>query len=228
MNWVDYLLLGLVALGAWKGLSRGLVRGVLGLVSLGAGLVAALKYHSPVGRFLDERCGLTPVLSDFYAGRAAAPVHGPTTPPAAGGGEGWTLPDGLDSLVSGVDLFLAGQGPAAVPGVPDALAATTLQAGSFLLVLLVAALAVGGLLSVVPRLPLLMPLDRAGGFCLGLGKGFVFGALAVGALKLLGLSGLFGGADAIAGGLEASRVAPAYLGFIDYVWKLVLPLNTQG
>lgn len=222
MNWVDYLLIAILVLGAWSGLMRGLVRSVLGLVALGLGFVAAMRYYVPVAQFLNERFGLVTVLSDFYAERFAAPAS-TALPATPGGGEGWTFPDSINGLVSSFDLFLAGQGPAASLGFPDTLAAATVNTAAFLIILFATALAAGSVLSIVPRLPLLMPLDRAGGFCFGLFKGFVFGALAVGALKLLSLSSLFMGPNAISNGLEQSQVVPAYMGFLDYVWRLVMP-----
>lgn len=224
MNWVDYLLIAILALGAWSGLSRGLVRSVLGLVSLGVGFLVALRYYVPAAQFLNERFGLVPVLSDFYADRFSASEPA-ALQAASGGGEGWSVPGSIDDLVTGFDLFLAGQGPSLNLGLPDTLAAATVNTAAFLLILFVTALAAGSVLSIVPRLPLLMPLDRAGGFCFGLFKGFAFGALAVGALKLLSLSSLFMGPNAISGGLEQSQVVPAYLAFLDYVWKLVMPLS---
>lgn len=225
MNWVDYLLIAVVGLAAWRGLAKGLVRSVVGLVSLGAGLVVAFRYYAPAARFLDERFGLVPVLADFYADRFSAPVHGPASPPASGGGEGLALPDGIAGLATGIDFLPVGRGAAPGAVFPDTLAAATVDAAALLLILLPAALAIGSVLSIIPRLPLLMPLDRAGGFCFGLCKGFVFGALAVGVLKLISLSGLLVGPNAVSGGLDASRVAPAYMGFLDYVWKLVIPLD---
>ncbi len=224
LNWVDYLLIVILAVTAWGGLMRGLVRSVLGLASLALGVVLALKYYAPFGQYVDERLGLTSALATYY-------VHKfPMSKPVAGfpvvtGGEGeWPLPASFEELISSFDLFLAGEVSVFGQGFPDTLATATVNAAAFLLVFLITAHIAGRLLSVVPRLPLLMPLDRAGGFCLGLAKGFVLGALAVGALKLASLSSVFMGPNVVSEGLVQSQVAPSYMRFIDYLWAFVMPV----
>lgn len=222
---MDYLLVVILTLTAWGGLTRGLVRSVLGLVSLALGFVVALKYYTPVAQYIEGHLWLTSVLTTFYEQKF--PVSEPVSGfPAVVGGEGeWPLPASFDALISSFDLFLAGEVSVFGQGFADTLATATVNTGAFMLVFLIAASVVGRVLSVVPRLPLLMPLDRAGGFCFGLAKGFVFGALAVGALKLASLSSVFMGPNMVSEGLAQSQVAPSYMSFLDYLWTFVMPVS---
>lgn len=83
MTWVDWLIIVFLALGAWEGVRRGLLGGVLTIVSYVAAWVAAARLSVPFGTFLDHRLGL---VARFQAAtQAAAPAIGglvvkPVTP----------------------------------------------------------------------------------------------------------------------------------------------------
>ena len=52
MNIYDFLMLGLLALIAWGGFRRGFVRELAGLAAFALGLLLALRFAGPLGRWL--------------------------------------------------------------------------------------------------------------------------------------------------------------------------------
>lgn len=220
MSWVDYALLAILALSAWGGLVQGFFRSALGVVVVGLGMFAAFKYYRPVGDYLDRRydlgAGLENLISGWLggAGPAVAPDVLPGT--AARDFEGFS---GL------LDQFLAGQLDGLGQAVTWALAPAALSVVSFLAVFILAAWLGGLVLSRIPRLPLLGPIDRAGGFVFGLARGFVYGLIALMAVKFLSFSGAVFGGNTLAAGLDGSQLAPAYFSFLHYLWALFTPFS---
>jgi uncharacterized membrane protein required for colicin V production len=221
LNWVDYVLLAILALSAWGGLVQGFSRSALGVVVVGLGLFVAFKYYRLVGEYLDRRFDLGARLENFISARL-----GGGEPAAVSGDESIPKISGdLDSFTGLLDQFLAGQLDGLGQAVTGALAPAALNAVSFLAVFILTAWLGNRLLSWVPHLPILGPIDRAGGFIFGLARGFVYGLLALMVIKFLDFSGDIFGSDLVSAGLDGSQLATAYFGFLHYVWALVTPFS---
>ncbi len=225
MNWVDYVLLAILALSAWGGLVQGFSRSALGVVAVGVGLFVAFKYYRPVGTYLDEQFDLGARLESFILGRAAdgEPVAAPGVVPAKE-----PFPEsaaGLDGFTGLLDQFLAGQVDGLGQAVTGVVAPAALSVVSFLIVFILTAWLGGRLLARIPHLPILGPVDRAGGFVFGLARGFFYGLIVLALVRVLSFSSALFGADTMATGLEGSQLAPAYFAFLRYIWALVLPFS---
>jgi membrane protein required for colicin V production len=65
MNWVDYLLLALLAVAMIFGTRRGVIRESMGLIAFVIGVVFATHYIDWLAHFLTQRMALSPVLVSF-------------------------------------------------------------------------------------------------------------------------------------------------------------------
>lgn len=220
MNWLDIALLVFLAFSAWRGFVRGFARSALGVVVFVLGLFAAFKYYRPTGEYLDRQYGLGVRLEEIVAGLVAGketPAAVPAEHPVA------ELPQDLDGVTGLVDQFLAGQ----LEGmgrevITSTVAPSALDAVAFVGLFLVTAWIGGFILSRVPHLPLLGPIDRAGGFCFGLARGFVCGLVALVALKILSFPNALLGPGFLSEGLDGSQLAGAYFAFLHYMWAFFI------
>lgn len=67
MNGFDLLFLALLALGAWRGWSNGLLKEVLGLIGVFAGFYVAYLLYEQVGCQLAPRIGTSPSVASILA-----------------------------------------------------------------------------------------------------------------------------------------------------------------
>lgn len=222
MNWLDGGLVILLAFSAWRGFVRGFARSALGVVVFVLGLFVAFKYYRPVAEYLDRRFGLGAGLEETVAGLVA----GKEVPAAAPAGQPVPVPQDLDGVTGLVDQFLAGQ----LEGmgrevIASTVAPSALDAVAFVGLFFAAAWLGGVILSRVPHLPLLGPIDRAGGFCFGLARGFVCGLVALVVLKIFSLPSAFLGPTFVSDGLDGSQLAAAYFAFLHYIWAFFIPMS---
>ncbi|MBE0466707.1 MAG: CvpA family protein [Candidatus Desulforudis sp.] len=221
MTWVDYLLLVVLALSAWSGLAQGFFRSALGVVVVGLGMFAAFKYFRPVGEYLDRGFDLGTKLETLISGWLG---HGEQVDAPVGDPVPETAID-LEGFSGLLDQFLAGQLDGLGQAVTGALAPAALSVLSFLIVFILTVRLGGCLLSRVPYLPFLGPVDRAGGFVFGLARGFVYGLIVLVAVKFMSFSGVVFGSDLFTTGLDGSQLASAYFAFLHYIWALIMPLS---
>jgi len=211
LNWLDWVLLIILLLSAFNGVTRGLLRSVAGLAAVFFGFWLALRYYRMLGDYLDAGLGLGPVLTRYFSG-----YLGEVTEASAGGSPPPGVFTPLENLVAGTmqNLF---------QGVASSLAASVLDALAFLIIFIAGAGLLGALASAVPNLPLLGPLDRAGGFCFGLVRGFLLGVLLCAALQFLAIPGGSGEGGALNDALQQSLLGPSYDAAFRYLWALVFP-----
>ncbi|ACA60707.1 CvpA family protein [Candidatus Desulforudis audaxviator] len=222
MNWLDGGLVILLAFSAWRGFVRGFARSALGVVVFVLGLFVAYKYYRPAGEYLERQYDLGARLQEFVAGLVAgkeAPAAVPAEHPVA------ELPQSLHGIAGLVDQFLAGQ----LEGmgrevIASTVAPSALDAVTFVGLFFVTVWLGGVILSRVPHLPLLGPIDRAGGFCFGLARGFMCGLVVLVALKILSFPSALLGPGFLSDGLDGSQLAAAYFAFLHYIWAFFTPV----
>ncbi len=66
MNWLDYVILGFLALFAYRGFRKGFLRRVLGLAGVIAGIWLGVKHNVKVAQFLKD-AGVSPEISTYLA-----------------------------------------------------------------------------------------------------------------------------------------------------------------
>lgn len=210
MNWLDWALLIILLLSALNGFTRGLLRSVAGLAAVVFGFWLALRYYRLLGDYLDVGLGLGPLLTRYFAGYlggvAEASLGGP---PSSG-------------AFTSLEHLLAGTVPHLFQGVAASLAASVLDALAFAVIFIAGTGLLGALAGAVPNLPLLGPLDRAGGFCFGLFRGFLLGVLFYAAVQFLASGAPYEG-GALNDALQHSRLGPSYEAALHYLWALIAP-----
>lgn len=223
MNWLDIVLLAVLAFSAWRGLAQGFSRSALGLVVVGLALYVALNYHRPVSGYLDREFGLGIKLEGIIAGLLR---RRPEVPQSVPGYEPVTdLSPAPDVFPGLLDQFLAGQLEGlAMQVVQLAVVPFALSAAAFLTVFVLTVAVGRRLLSSMSHLPILGPIDRAGGFCFGLARGFVYGLMVAVMVKIMSFSSVFKEAELLTATLNGSQFATAYFGFMQYLLALFLPV----
>jgi len=221
MNWLDFVLLGILALSAFNGFVRGFLRSVTGLVSVALGFVVALKLFRPVSDYLDFELGFGDRLAQFLMEQWGVPAGTVAT----GSMEAWpavlskssVLPDFLGVLGGDPGMNLGTETTV------RALASSALDVVSFLAVFILVIIITSLMLSTVSMVPLLAPLDKAGGFCFGLLRGFLFGLVVVAVVRFLETTGIFFGSNFLSAAVNSGVLAPSYAAFLNYLWSLILP-----
>ncbi|MBO8127851.1 MAG: CvpA family protein [Peptococcaceae bacterium] len=227
MNWLDIVLLGILALSAFNGFMNGFFRSVTGLFSVGLGFTLALKIFRPVSDYFDYDLGWGDRLAEFLMTKLGAP-------------QGTVAGQSTSTELAAVNT--TGAQPAGFPGVPDMLAAlvkgqmtfwsdttvrslasSVLDVLSFLAIFILVAAITSAVFGTVPKLPLLAPLDKAGGFCFGLLRGFLYGLVIVAVVRFLGTTGIFFGPNFFSDALSNAVLAPSYVSFLNYLWSLIVP-----
>ncbi|MDI6710835.1 MAG: CvpA family protein [Thermoanaerobacterales bacterium] len=209
MNWLDWVLLTVLLLSALNGFTRGLLRSVAGLAAVAFGFWLALRYYRLLGDYLDSGLGLGPVLTRYFTGclggAAGTPVAAPPSPGA------------FDAL----ERLFVGGAQGLFQGVASSLAVSALDALAFLIVFIAGAGLLGAFAGAIPNLPLLGPLDRAGGFCFGLLRGFLLGALVYALVRFLAAPEVSYEGRALNDVLQRSFLGPSYEAALNYLWALI-------
>jgi uncharacterized membrane protein required for colicin V production len=108
MNFLDWLIVLILAAGAWKGYRRGAVAILSGIFGILLGLAAALTYSRPLALWAEEHFQVTSSLAEWISGKL------PLSEPAAGGQPGlpipqWLLPGTWQDKLKETDPALWGQ-----------------------------------------------------------------------------------------------------------------------
>jgi uncharacterized membrane protein required for colicin V production len=164
MNFLDWLIVIILAVSAWKGYRKGAVSILSGILGLFLGLAAALTYSRPLAYWAEEQYQVTTALAGWISEKLPQPK------PAAGGQLSspvpeWLLPGSWQDKLAGVDPALWGQILA------EGMAGFLVKVLAFLVVVLLA-LAIfklgGRLITSIVTGTLLGSLNRAAGLVAGL------------------------------------------------------------
>lgn len=149
MNWVDVIIVLIVALSAWKGYRAGLLTSLAGLFAWVLGFLAASRYYYPLSIYINEKWNMVHVTQEFLE------RHLPSLAYPAVGTVGMTTP--------------------VLPKLPlpsySAMATGIVQIIAFLVILLAVELVIQSLarsLSSLIAVTPLMALDRLGGLVFGI------------------------------------------------------------
>lgn len=220
MNWLDWAIIGVVAINALAGARRGLFRTVVRFLSHVGSLIGAFLLTRPVSALLDARFGLTAKLTDFIGRFISLPADfARTTVTGLSTGELWTMLDktGLpEQYKDAVMTWMAGAaGNAAVTlerFIQESLGMLALSVLTFIGLMIAIQVAVHLVVTVIYGATDLSGnggIDTLAGLALGAAQGVLIAALILGlGLPLLSMSSMGG----VASALEASRLAPHLLG----------------
>lgn len=197
MNWLDILILLIIAFYGFYGLRTGLVAGLAKLVGLVAGFIAAMNFYQPLSDMLNLKFNLVPLIFKLFpslsgAGSAASPLSS-------------LKPTGLGESVGGL----------IASGILDILC--------FVIILIVVTKGVeiaGIFLGKIARMFLLGPVDCLGGVALGVIKGLLASGILVALIKALQVPAgiLPGGQNSFfALMLQKSILAPYFLNILSLV-----------
>lgn len=171
MNWLDWVIIFIVALSALQGLRFGLVTSVARLAGFIAGLVVAFSYYRPLAEYLTQHWKMTeiimPAVREFL--KLWLPA-GEKLPPGLPEGK-ITSAQVIQNQINSISEQLAGR-----------LAGGVLEVLSFLVLLAATAWLInlaGLLVTKAVRISLLGPLDHLGGFFFGAVKGLIMVMLLV-------------------------------------------------
>uniref|UniRef100_A0A7C2E2J5 CvpA family protein n=1 Tax=Ammonifex degensii TaxID=42838 RepID=A0A7C2E2J5_9THEO len=216
MNWLDVILILLLAGGCYQGLRTGLVLSFIRLAGIGVAFLVATRYHQLLGVFLEQHWHLTDLLAAWLANFYKHPE-------AFWGGH----PEAVRALVPGRDSGPIGvvQAVAALSGggagvwrAPVALVAhSVINAAAFLLLFIGTErlwFFIGRYATFFRRWLPFLPLDRLGGAVFGAGWGVVGGVVLVLLLRyVVGLGGVLMGTDNfLARALNTAALVPYYEG----------------
>ncbi|MDI6630807.1 MAG: CvpA family protein [Bacillota bacterium] len=213
MNWLDVILILLLAGGAFQGLRTGLVLSCIRLAGIGMAFFVAARWYQPLGDFLEQRWH----LADFLA---AWLVHFWKLPQAFFG----LPPEAAQALLPAETLAVSGTPGAAA--VPDAgadlvfrLARSIVNAGAFVFLLIVTErlwFFAGRSATFFRRWLLFLPLDRLGGLLFGAAWGVVGGAVVILLLRYVASlgTGLLGPENFLTRALGAAALVPYYEGLV--------------
>lgn len=166
MNWLDWLIAGIIALSAFHGLRCGLLISVAKLAGLCAGLVVAFTYYRPFAQYLSGRWGIEqkilPLVDRIL--KSWLPAGNNYLPPV--------LPSGKTTSTG----FLAVNQTPLGDYLSSALASGVLEALSFLVLLIATAWVVnlaGRVLTKITDISFLGPLNHLGGLFFGAVRGLI-------------------------------------------------------
>lgn len=157
MNWLDWVLILIIAFSAIRGLSTGFFAGVARLLGLILGIAAAFTCYRQLAAYLDAQWG----WGDSIAGFLVNHFSNSLIPDLAGK----ISMDGLQQTI-----------PGSLDNIAHQLALSVLEFISFVLILLAVALVVKIIMqffSGAVAHTFLSPLDHMGGLLLGLARGLV-------------------------------------------------------
>lgn len=209
MNWLDWVLVIILLWSALRGFIKGFVRSIAGLAVILFGFWMALRYYRLLGDYLEIELGWGPGLTRFISEHLDQAVQGALTAPSAG-------------TLSPLGNFFSSAVASLLQGLASFLAASALDALAFLVIFAVGVALLNMLVGAIPNLPLLAPLDRAGGFCFGLLRGFLVGILIFALVQFIAVPGAAEG-DALGEAVRKSVLAPSYEAAWDYLWALAVP-----
>jgi len=67
MNWLDWIIIGILAFGIFRGLRRGLVRQVIGLASLVVAFIIGYLHMDNLGTWFESQASISPEYSSVVA-----------------------------------------------------------------------------------------------------------------------------------------------------------------
>jgi len=222
MNWLDILLLFIIAWSAWRGLATGLFAGVARLAGLVLGAAFAYNYYLPLAEYADRQWHLESKIGDWLP----LPSAGETSVEKIFTGleKGYQAPGKLMSPdVFGQHSF------SGVQNLSNIFSHGILEIAAFLVIFFVVAQLtcwVGLLFSKTAKLVFLGPVDRLGGLALGTLRGviivLVLLALVV-PLEMPAYSSSGGHAAGwLAQAIEHSRIVPIFWQFLLKL-KMIFP-----
>ncbi|MFZ5631957.1 MAG: CvpA family protein [Bacillota bacterium] len=203
MNWLDIVILIIVAWYAWIGLRSGLIGGLAGLLGVLIGLAAAFNFYRPLADTANLKWNLVSTIGKWipvsaFGPRGSLPGSGDLLHPLKG-----VSFYGIQSLGESVSRLLAS-------GILDIIC--------FIVIFLVVSRVVvilGVLIGKVAKMFFLGPVDRAGGMLLGTAKGCIIAGVAVALMAALQLpAALISGVDRpswISLALQKSVIAPYFI-----------------
>ncbi|MCL6477923.1 MAG: CvpA family protein [Peptococcaceae bacterium] len=202
MNWLDIVILIIIAWYAWAGLRSGLVYSLARLLGVLIGLAAAFNFYRPLADTVNLKWDLVSTIKKWIPVSFLGPEGGLSGP----GGQ-LLAPKGsfygMQSLGESVSRLLAS-------GMLDILC--------FIVIFLVVSKAVvilGSLIGKAAKMFLLGPVDRAGGLLLGAAKGCIIAGALVALVAVLQVPGeLFSGPGRpswIGLALQKSMMAPYFI-----------------
>lgn len=217
MNWLDAVLMVIMAGGIYRGLKTGLVLSCIRLTGIAAAFLIAARYHRAVGDFFEKHWHLADILAAWLANVFKLP----DAVVQLNAGNDWTLlsPHLLQGAAALFGMEMIDPGAAAGTDPLYGLARAIINAGAF--VLLFAGIErlwffVGSHLTFFRKWLLFMPFDRAGGILLGALWGVIGGAVLV--LLLIYAAGFLsyfkGPENFLAQALKAASLVPYYEGFL--------------
>ncbi|MEW6770644.1 MAG: CvpA family protein [Bacillota bacterium] len=211
MNWLDVILILLLAGGAFQGLRTGLVLSCIRLAGIGVAFFVATRWYQPLGDFLEQQWHLADFLAAWLAHFWKLPLYG-------------LPPEAAQALLPAETLGLSGApGTAAAP---DAgadlvfrLARSIVNAGAFIFLFIVTERVwffVGRSATFFRRWLLFLPLDRLGGLLFGAVWGVVGGAVVILLLRYVaGLgAGVLGPENFLTRALGTATLVPYYEGLV--------------
>jgi membrane protein required for colicin V production len=198
MNWLDWLIIAVIALSTLQGLRHGLLVGVAKMAGLLAGLVVAYSYYRPVTDFLSAHWHLEKIM---------LPLTGPFL-------RFWQPVEDVVSPLAVPEKLMSGD------YITKIVAYSVLEALTFLVLLLAAVWlvnAAGLILTRVADFSLLGPLNHLGGLIFGFLKGVLVVVIILALMNLFmgnylitpGMAGLEGKA------FKNSALLPYFKPFID-------------
>lgn len=220
MNWLDAVLILILAGGVYRGQKTGLVLSCIRLTGIAAAFLAAARYHRVVGDFVEKQWHLADILAAWLANFFKLPD---AIVEAHAGNGGALLSAGVlqgASSLLGIDTIYPGAAAGADP--LYSLARAIINAGAFVLIFAVIErlwFYIGSHLTFFRKWLLFRPFDRTGGILLGA----LWGAIGGAALLLLlfygasFLSYFKGPENFLTRALEAAFLVPYYEGFLKVV-----------
>lgn len=230
MNFLDWIILLLLAVGAWEGYRRGLISTAGGLCGFFAGVWLAGRYYLPLASFLGKRLGLekllTAVLIPLVAG---VPGGGDALPVITGVGSGaagsYGFPSPLWVPLTAIQSGLSGVTRAHL------LAGAVVKLIAFFLILGCVNTAVGMAAAVLTRVAHLLflgGLNRLGGLGLGLLERTLLLTVALGMLTPLVIGFAMNAPDpGLAGSLMRAWRTSLLIPYFMKGWNAAAPVLQQ-
>ncbi|WP_347489473.1 CvpA family protein [Desulfoscipio sp. XC116] len=165
MNWLDWVLIVIIAFSALRGLSGGFFAGVARIIGLILGIAVAFTGYRPLAAYLDKQWGWGDNIAEFLVNRFSHSLLQEIADKFSIDKFGQNIPYSNSQLISEGLSTIAHQ-----------IAVTLLEFLSFIVLLLVVALIVRMIMrffSGAVAHTFLSPLDHLGGLLLGLVRGVI-------------------------------------------------------
>jgi uncharacterized membrane protein required for colicin V production len=215
VNWLDAVLIAILAGGVYRGLKTGFILSCIRLAGIGAAFLVASRYYREAGELLERQFHLADVLATWLT-QFYNPVV-PTAPPQPG--QGFVLLPGQNEALSASALVPPAS---AFQQYVYTLARGLINAGVFVVLFGVVGRLwsfIGDQVTFFRRWSLFRPFDRLGGLFLGAAGGFVLGAVLVLLLHHAAGLGVFlkGSENFLTKAVNDAVLVPYYDGFLRVV-----------